>query len=486
MKKQIIPAVARRSRGAVFGRLFACLTITCLALPAAALNLVAQPPDVRYTVERESCGVPVSVYAARRALLLEQMRDSSAAFFFSADVRNRQNDVDFEYRQSSDMLYLTGTNDPGMVLVLVKNGIAARADGDPVDELLFVGEQDPRDALWHGPTLGLEAAAAVSGVHTASLDVYGDFMQRLLAQVNTVYVSQWPTTFIQNPLFLSRTYMENQVRDYFDAKYPQVRLRSLRDELNAMREIKEPEEVVLLRAAIDRTLEGFRQTLHRAEPGMWEYQLETVMESAFFMQGAQAVGYPSIVGSGPNACILHYIDNRRQTKDGELVLMDCGAEYCGYTADITRTFPVNGVFSPEQRQLYDLVIEAQDSVFALCRPGMPWSELFTTCRRVLGNGLLRLGVTRSFDEVSWYFPHGVSHRLGLDVHDVSSSSWLVPGFVFTVEPGIYVPQGSPCDERWWNIGIRVEDNVLITDDGVEILSADLPRRADEIEALMRE
>ncbi len=477
--------LARRNRGTAFRPLFACLTLMCLCL-AAAPRLVAQPPDVRYSVERESCGVPVSVYAARRAMLLEQMSDSSVAFFFSADVRNRQNDVDYEYRQSSDMLYLTGADIPGMVLVLIKNGIAAEADGDPVDELLFVREQDPRDALWHGPTLDRLEASDAYGVHTASLDGYGEFIPRLLAQVKTVYVSQWPTKFIENPLFLSRTYLQNQVRDYFDAEYPHVRLRSLREEINAMREIKEAEEVVLLRAAIDRTLEGFRQTLRRAEPGMWEYQLETIMESAFFMQGAQAVGYPSIVGSGSNACILHYIDNRRQTRDGELVLMDCGAEYCGYTADITRTFPVNGTFSPEQRQLYDLVLEAQDSIFALCRPGMPWNELFTTCRRVIGNGLLRLGVTRSFDEVGWYFPHGVSHRLGLDVHDVSSSSWLKPGFVFTVEPGIYIPQGSPCDERWWNIGIRVEDNVLITDDGVEILSADLPRRADEIESLMRE
>ena len=180
-------------------------------------------------------------------------------------------------------------------------------------------------------------------------------------------------------------------------------------------------EIELLRKAVKRTLAGFRETMRRAEPGMWEYQLETIMESTFKMEGAQDIGYPSIVGSGPNTCILHYTANRRQTRDGDLILMDCGAEYFGYTADITRTFPVNGRFSKEQRQIYDLVLESQDSVFAICRPGTPWRELYQVSRRVIAAGLLELGVTTELDEVAWYYPHGVSHRLGLDVHDVRSS-----------------------------------------------------------------
>jgi Xaa-Pro aminopeptidase len=218
---------------------------------------------------------------------------------------------------------------------------------------------------------------------------------------------------------------------------------------------------------------------------MAEYELEALMEYHIRRAGAEDVGYPSIVGSGRNSCILHYQTNRRITRAGDLVLADCGAEYHGYTADITRTFPINGRFTPEQRQLYLLVLEAQDSAIASASVGAPFRATHRSASSVLARGLIELGIITTEADLKRYFMHGTSHYLGLDVHDAGTYGPLRAGTVITVEPGIYIPPGSPCDEKWWNIGIRIEDDILVTENGPINLSARLPRHPDAIEALMQ-
>ncbi len=448
----------------------------------------SQPPSAVYRWETAHIfqpAAPLSVYQQRRQRLLEQLPDSAFALVFSADIRNRQNDVDYEYRQNSNMLYLTGIPQPNVTLLLVPGGIVIdTASNLRVSAVVFAPPRKPHAELWTGVRLGPEEISEIYGIPALPDSLYSPVIRRLLQERTAVYLDKSPTPFLNDPLFQRRIYLRREWRKILKKRYPHIRLRSLHPLLAAMRQIKDSVEIALLRRAVAITIEGHRAAMRAAAPGIYEYQLENVMECTFRDLGAEAVGYPSIVGSGPNTCILHYSTNRRKTQDGDLVLMDCGAEYRGYTADITRTFPVNGRFSPAQRALYQLVVRAQDSAFAHCQPGKPFSAPHEAARRVITQGLLDLGIITDPEQVRWYFPHYTSHFLGLDVHDVSTSRTLQPGMVITVEPGIYIPEGSPCDPKWWNIGIRIEEDVLITESGYEILSAGLERTVEEIETLM--
>ncbi len=459
------------------------LLVAMLAVSA----LQAQHPDLELAYRpAEDSGIAAEVYRARRARLMAAMADSSVALFFSAARRVRQNDVYYEYRQNSNLLYLTGATESDCVLMLAPDGIRLDSgDTNLYREVLFVQRRDSRREIWNGMRMGAVNARRMLGIAmTVDIDTYPLVLEETLRRSARLYVADWPTLFLENPVFQTRIYSENKTRSLLAKRFPHVKLHSLVEQMAVMREVKDDEEIGLLRQAVMITIEGFEETIRSARPGMHEYELEAVMEFNFHRLGARSPGYPSIVGSGPNSCILHYIDNRRQTRPGDLVLMDCGAEFHGYTADISRTIPVNGVFSEEQRAIYRLVLEAQDSVLVHCRPGTQWSDIHASARRVIGSGLRELGILQDEADVSWYFMHGTSHMLGLDVHDVRSSDLLKAGMVFTVEPGIYINEGSPCDPRWWNIAVRIEDNILITDDGYEMLSAALPRRPEAIEALM--
>jgi Xaa-Pro aminopeptidase len=261
---------------------------------------------------------------------------------------------------------------------------------------------------------------------------------------------------------------------------------SLLNWMAELRQIKTDEELRLIRRATEITVEAHQELLRQARPGMHEYELQAIVEYVFKRRGAEAPGFPSIVGSGENTVILHYETNRRQTRAGDLVLVDIGAEYHGYTADVTRTFPISGRFSPEQRAVYEIVLAAQEAVLRAVKPGATLAELNRIARQEIARGLLRLGLIGEEAEVGRYFMHGVSHHVGLDVHDVSTGSALEPGMVITVEPGIYIAEGSPCDPKWWNIGVRIEDMVLVTPQGYELLSRNAPRTVAEIESLMQE
>ncbi|HEX8327987.1 MAG TPA: aminopeptidase P N-terminal domain-containing protein [Hymenobacter sp.] len=261
---------------------------------------------------------------------------------------------------------------------------------------------------------------------------------------------------------------------------------TLNEALDELRAVKTPEELALLRRAIRISTQGQREVMKLVRPDMGEMEVQGLHEYVYRRYGAEFQGYPSIVGGGANACILHYETNDRQRLDNELLLMDCGAEYHGYTADVTRTAPPSGTFSPAQRQIYELVLAAQEAGFAASRPGAEFDAPNKATQDVVANGLIKLGIIKKKEEFKRYYPHGASHYLGLDVHDRGSYGPLKAGNVITMEPGIYIPAGSPCDPKWWNIGVRIEDDVLITPTGHENLSAEAPRTVADIEKLMAE
>ena len=261
---------------------------------------------------------------------------------------------------------------------------------------------------------------------------------------------------------------------------------TLNEKLDELRAVKTVEELALLRRAVRISAIGQREVLKLLRPEMGEMETQGLHEYVYRRYGAEFQGYPSIVGGGANACILHYETADRQRLDNDLVLMDCGAEYHGYSADVTRTAPPSGTFSPVQRQVYELVLAAQDAAFAACRPGAAFSAPNKAANEVVTSGLLKLGIIKKPEEARRYFPHGTSHYLGLDVHDRGRYGPLQAGNVITVEPGIYIPAGSPCDPKWWNIGVRIEDDALITATGYENLSVEAPRTVADIEQLMAE
>ncbi|TGE21435.1 M24 family metallopeptidase [Hymenobacter aquaticus] len=259
---------------------------------------------------------------------------------------------------------------------------------------------------------------------------------------------------------------------------------TLGDELSKLREIKTPEEIKLLRRAVQISATGQQEVMKALRPDLSENAVQGIHEFVYRTYGAEFEGYPSIVGAGANGCILHYETNDKPRLGNDLILMDCGAEYHGYSADVTRTAPPSGKFSPAQRQIYDLVLAAQDAAFKECKPGSEFQAPHKAALQVITDGLLKLGLIKDAAEVRRYFPHGTSHYLGLDVHDRGTYQPLQPGTVITVEPGIYIPANSPCDPKWWNIGVRIEDDILITKSGYENLSAGAPRTVAEIEATM--
>lgn len=423
------------------------------------------------------------VYKERREHLLSMMSPRTTAVILSADVRNRQNDVDFEYRQSSDMLYMCGSPRPGSVLLLSKDGFILR--GRMFREILFIPDRKQDEEVWQGVTMGPLEAMQHLGVDTAiTTKDMRSVMDSIVKLTDTLIVSTLPTRALNVPLAMKNLYAEAEIKRWMKEINPGCILKTPISHLRAMREVKDTCELRLMRKAIEISMEGHLAIMKGARPGMKEYELEALMEYTFKRLGAQDVGYPSIVGSNYNACILHYTTNRRKTSINDLVLADCGAEYHGYTADITRTIPLTGKFTKEQRMIYDVVLEAQDSGIAASVVGSPFRAPHTAAMAVVQRRLLELGIIEKLEDARRYFMHGTSHYLGLDVHDPGTGGPLKPNSIITVEPGVYIPAGSPCDKRWWNIGVRIEDDILITEQGPVNMSVALPRKAEDIEKVM--
>jgi len=454
-------------------------------LLAALLCLCALAPmAAQFAVEiHDTDGIPISTYHMRRLHVLESMPARGAAVILAADVRNRQNDVDYEFRQNSNFLYLTGFQYPDAALVLLRDGI--ELNGAVYREIMFVRERKREREQWTGVEMGPEEAMSMLGIDTAL--PYSSLPEKLkewLPSIDTLFLPSLPTKSVRIPLVGKNLYVDVDLKKQLQALHTTLEFKMSMPILAALREVKDADELRLMQKAVDVSIAGHRATMRAARPGMTEYELEAVMEYEFKRGGAEDVGYPSIVGSKYNACILHYTSNRRRTAAQELVLADCGAEYHGYTADITRTFPMSGRFTQDQRTIYSVVLEAQDSGIAAARVGAPFRATHEASKNVIARRLMELGIIAELADVKKYFMHGTSHYLGLDVHDAGTGGALKTNSVITVEPGVYIPDGSSCDKRWWNIGVRIEDDIHITDEGPVNMSGSLPRRAEDIEALM--
>ncbi len=464
----------------MFRRDRAVLLTCALIIGSSPRSAAAQAePLVRYDPDRPSA----TFHQSRRDAVRETFADGSVVLVLGAPVHTRQNDVAFDYRQSSDLLYLTGMEEPASALLLIPGG--AEIDGRAVSEVLFVPPRDVQREAWEGRRLGAGRAAEELGIElTLSNDRFEDVLGHVL-EARTLFTLPVPEgaesgSALQDQVMAVRAAMEME-----EAAGDTTDTRALRQTLNELREIKTEEELEYLGRAVDITVEAVREALRSMEPGMYEYEIEAVIEYVFHRMGAESPGYPSIVGSGENTVILHYQSNRRRTETGDLILMDVGAEYLGYTADVTRTVPVNGVFSPEQRVIYEIVLAGQKSAIAAARPGASFRDPHRAAAAVMAESLMKLGLIAEPAQLGRFFFHGTSHYIGLDVHDAGTYGTLRPGAVITIEPGIYIAPADDIDPKWWNIGVRIEDDVLITDAGPMNLSAGAPREVADIETLMR-
>ncbi len=431
-----------------------------------------------------------SEFARRRAAFVEKMGDA-VAVFPSAPHAIRTNDSHYPYRQDTDLYYLTGFEEPESVLVLAPKHATTKS-------VLFVRPKDKERETWDGYRAGVEGAVrdfAVDAAYPiAELDAR---LPELLDTAGTLYYAfDRDDAFNHRVVGLVKRYRVSRRRG--DAGPLAVLDPS--PVLHEMRVIKGAADVEGMRRAVSVSCEGHIAAMRHARPGMHEYEIQAIVEYIFTSRGAQYPAYPSIVASGPNATILHYISNRRRVGDDELVLIDAGAEVDYYCGDITRTWPMSGKFTPEQRAVYEIVLAAQTRCIDLCKPGIIFNdEVNAAATKVITEGLIDLGlVSGSLDEAieketyKRFYMHRIGHFLGMDTHDVGSMraerAWrpLAPGMVVTIEPGIYVPDEDDVDKRFRGIGVRVEDDILITPAGHDNLADGTPKTVEEIERTIAE
>jgi Xaa-Pro aminopeptidase len=425
--------------------------------------------------------LPASFHTSRRNLLREKMAEGTAAVLIAAPARNRSNDVNYKYHQSPDFYYYTGYRHPNALLLIFKN--PQKINGKTAREFLFIAENNELTETWTGKLPSGDEVTKASGIQTVFINKSFENSGIDWKQFEKIYFSAPPELYTSNEKG-SSAWLAAKFKEQTEGVSEKVDRASLAKINASLREVKTEEEIHLMRKAIDLTCRGFIEVIKAAEPGMKEYQLQAINEYFWYYGGAEYAGYPSIVGGGHNSCVLHYETNRKKLVDGDMVVMDMGAEYHGYTADVTRSFPINGRFSKEQKLIYDLVLKAQEAGIAACKPGASFHEPHKVATKIIAEGLVKLGIISKEDEVRKYFMHGTSHYLGLDVHDAGTYGPLQPNTIITVEPGIYIKKGSPCDPKWWNIGVRIEDDILITDSEPVNLSACIPKTTEEIEELM--
>ena len=433
-------------------------------------------------------GIDAREFVRRRRQLMRIAGDDAILVLPAAPERIRSRDTHYPYRQDSDLWYLTGFPEPEAVLVLVPG----RKHGETI---LFCRERDPEREGWDGPRSGPEGAVERFALDDAyPIDDLDEILPGLLEGRSRVYYHFGRDTEFDLKLIGWLNRVRAQVRSGAQPPHEFLELGHLLDEL---RLFKSPAELKLMQRAADISVKAHEAAMRAARPGVREYELQAEIERVFRMHDA-VPAYGSIVGAGDNACVLHYVANAAQSRDGDLVLVDAGAEYRGYASDITRTFPVNGRFSKQQRALHDLVGAAQSAALAQARPGVAYEAGHNAAVHTLTEGLLKLGLLKGTLEnniadgsYKRFYRHKTGHWIGLDVHDVGDyridgdSRLLEPGMVFTIEPGLYVaPDDKSVAAKWRGIGIRTEDDVLVTRDGSKVLTDKLARSADEIEALM--
>lgn len=417
------------------------------------------------------------------------MPANSVAFIFTSPIMKRSNDTDYMYHQDPNFYYLTGWREPHGVLVIFKDD-QFDSDGS-YNEIMYVRERNEYREMWDGRRLGIKGANKMS---FDRVKLRSEFIE------NTIP--------IENFTNILNTNIRDDVRDFKDDKYDLFDIQnkfqeivskkesdmlgdlnkqffssSINQIMSKLRQTKDPQEIELLTKAIRISALAQIEVMRAIHNDMTEREVQGIHEFIYRKYGAAHEGYNSIVGAGGNACVLHYVTNEDMDIKDKLILMDVGAEYRGYTADVTRTIPVNGKFNNEQKIIYDLVYKSQEEAIKEAIIGNSFNDIYLKSYDIIAKGLIDLGIINDYREARKYYPHGVSHHIGLDVHDPGSRD-LMENMVITVEPGIYIPENSNTDPKWWNIGVRIEDDILITNSGPVNLSIDAPRRSDEIEVIM--
>jgi len=447
--------------------LLACVAVGALraqSRPAPAAPAPPAGPIGQWTPVPQLPGmgrlVDTAATAARRRALLQRIGHGTVVIP-AAHERDVEKDYiqDNDFRQNNTFFYFTELETQDAWLLLTARG------PDSLETVLFLPPRAPAQERWTGLRLGPDSVAVrLSGIPTI---LPTDSLERRLRATRLG---------LRGPVYVPLDVTTRDERRVIDLVFGGQDVRNLRQLADSMREVKDADELLRLRKAIDISVAGHLAAMQAAHPGMYEYEIEAILEAAFRRNGADRVGYPSIVGSGPNSTTLHYDVNRRQTRDGDLVVVDAAAEWGQYTADVTRTWPVNGKFTARQKAVYDLVLATQQAAFDSLRPGLTMRELDGIARAYMREHSGKLCGDQTCDA---YFIHGLGHPIGMDVHDVgvTGRAKLEPGMVITLEPGIYLPQE--------NLGVRIEDDVLVTATGGEWLSAGAPRTTADIERLMQ-
>ncbi|WP_431686846.1 Xaa-Pro aminopeptidase [Hahella sp. NBU794] len=429
-------------------------------------------------------------YQKRRRHLLDVMTPNSIAILPAAPIRVRNRDSEYPYRQSSDFHYLSGFAEPDAVMVLIPE----REHGESI---LFCKEKNPDYERWNGKLAGQEGAIEHYLFDDAfPIDDVDEILPGLLEGKQRVYYSMGLDEKFDRRVMEWINVIRSKIKN---GAHPPGEFVALEHTLHDMRLFKSSAEVKIMKQAARISAEAHNEAMRICKPGMYEYQLEAAIQHVFLREGSRAQAYNCIVGGGENACILHYVTNNDKLKSGDLVLIDAGCELDCYASDITRTFPVSGQFSAEQRTIYEIVLASQEAAIKEVRPGRHWNQPHEAALKVITEGLREIGLLKGelnelieTEAYKKFFMHRTGHWLGLDVHDVGDykvgGEWRVlePGMALTVEPGIYIaPELEDVDPRWKGIGVRIEDDVIVTKQGGEVITSGTPKKVDEIEALMR-
>ncbi|SFK20047.1 Xaa-Pro aminopeptidase [Methylophaga sulfidovorans] len=429
-------------------------------------------------------------FAKRRQYLMDIMGPDTVAVLPNAPVANRNRDVDYPYRSDSNFHYLTGFDEPESVLVL----IPGREHGEYI---LFCRERDLDKEIWDGYRAGQDGAISNFGADDSyPISDLDDILPGLLEDKEKVYYTMGNQPSFDQHMVSWLNHLRQASRS---GKHSPTEIIELEHCLNELRLFKSRQEIKAMKQAAKASVQAHIRAMQFTKPGKWEYEVEAEIIHEFMKNGCRSPAYPSIVGGGENGCILHYIENNAKLKNNDLLLIDAGAEFECYAGDITRTFPVNGKFSSAQAAIYQVVLDAQKAAIAAVKPGNHWNQPHEVAVAVLTQGLVDLGILKGnvaqlIEDGAYreFYMHRTGHWLGMDVHDVGDykvgGEWrlLEPGMVLTVEPGLYIRDQAHVDKKWHFIGIRIEDDVLVTKDGCEVLTEAAPKEIDEIEALMAE
>lgn len=409
-----------------------------------------------------------SLFVKNRQKLMAELQVGDAVILFQGHSPMSTADSHYSFRADKNFFYFTGLNQEHFRVVMQKTA------EDNLQSTLFIEKPDYDVEKWHGRKMKKEVAIELSGIETVHyLEDYEGFITRAVLgnQMKRAFFDLERLSYNEDD-----SYAQVQAAA-FQKRFPSVKLESIHTIACNLRMIKETAEIDQMRQAVELTKNGLEAIMTALKPGMMEYQIEATFAHSIRMNGADGNSFPTIAASGADAVILHYVENNKAVEANDLVLIDLGAQYKEYAADITRTYPVSGKFTERQKQLYNIVLKAEETVIKSMKPGMAFTELNDICKGVLTEELLAIGLIEKPEELGKYYYHGVSHHLGLDVHDIGSRDIkLTPGMVFTVEPGLYIAEEG--------IGIRIEDDVLITESGYEVLSKDIIKSVEDIEAFM--